>query len=68
MPGFSADPGGIVMVTGSYIGNLIQSQVVHQGPAGREILSGDDPRKGGTKLTCWVQSGELQAIKTGLQG
>ena len=37
MPGFNADPGGAVLVAGRYIVKAVQSQVILQGPAGREI-------------------------------
>ena len=37
MPGFSADPGGTVLVAGRYIVKSVQSQVILQGRAGREI-------------------------------
>ena len=47
MPGFSADPGGTVLVAGRYIVKAVQSQVILQGPAGREIWLGVDLRRGG---------------------
>ena len=36
MTGFSADPGGAVLVAGNYIVEAVQSQVILQGSAGRE--------------------------------
>ena len=77
MPGFNIDgPGNAVMVAGSYIVKAVQTQVILQGPADREIWLGVDPRRGGAQITGWVQSGdslvscrgELQAIVTGWQG
>ena len=46
MPGFSVDPGGAVLVAGRYIVKAVQSQVILQGPAGREIWLGVDLRRG----------------------
>ena len=78
MPRFSADPGGAVLVAGRYIVKAVQSQVILQGPAGREIWLGVDLRRGRgrVKITGWMQSGvrvvscrgELQAMVIGLQG
>ena len=64
MSGFSVDPGGAVLVAGRYTVEAVQSQVILQGTciAGRETWLGVDLLKGGgrTKVTGWVQSGELQ--------
>ena len=62
MPGFGVDPGGGVLVAGRYTMGAIQSQVILQGPAGREIWLAVDMRrgKGGEKVTGWMQSSELQ--------
>jgi hypothetical protein len=51
MPGFSVDPGGGVLVAGKYTVEAVQSQVILQGPAGREIWLAVDlrRRKGGGK-------------------
>ena len=67
MPGFSADPGGAVLVAGRYIVKAVQSQVILQGPAGREIWLGVDLRRGRgrVKITGWMQSGELQRRAAG---
>ena len=54
-----------MLVAGRYIVKSVQSQVVLQGPAGREIWLGVDLRRGGTKLTGWMQSGELQRRAAG---
>ena len=40
MPGFNADPGGTVLVAGRYTVKAVQSQVILQGPAGRESWLG----------------------------
>jgi hypothetical protein len=67
MPGFSVDPGGAVLVAGRYTVGAVQSQVILQGPAGREIWLGVDLRRGrgGVKITGWMQSGELQRRAAG---
>ena len=44
---FSADPGSAVMVAGSYTVKAVQTQVMLQGSAGREIWLGVDLRRGG---------------------
>ena len=46
MPGFSVDPGGAVLVAGRYTVKAVQSQVILQGTAGREIWLGVDLRRG----------------------
>ena len=46
MPGFSVDPGGATLVAGRYTVKAVQSQVILQGPAGREIWLGVDLRRG----------------------
>ena len=67
MPGFSVDPGGGVLVAGRYTMEAIQSQVIQQGPAGREIWLAVHLRrwKGGDKVTGWMQSSELQRRAVG---
>ena len=67
MPGFSVDPGGATLVAGRYIVKAVQSQVMLQGPAGREIWLGVDLRRGRrrAKITGWMQSGELQRRAAG---
>ena len=67
MPGFSVDPGGAVLVAGRYTVKAVQSQVTLQGIAGREIWLGVDLLRGGgrTKVTGWMQSGELQRRAAG---
>ena len=67
MPGFSVDPGGATLVAGRYTVKAVQSQVILQGPAGREIWLGVDLRRGrgGVKVTGWMQSGELQRRAAG---
>ena len=67
MPGFSVDPGGATLVAGRYIVKSVQSQVVLQGPVGREIWLGVDLRRGRrrAKITGWMQSGELQRRAAG---
>ena len=67
MPGFSVDPGGGVLVAGRYTVEAVQSQVILQGPAGREIWLAVDLRrgKGGEKTTGWMQSSELQRRAAG---
>ena len=56
MPGFSVDPGGGVLVAGRYTVEAVQSQVILQGPTGREIWLAVDlrRRKGGEKVTGWM--------------
>ena len=51
-----------MLVAGRYTMGAIQSQVILQGPAGREIWLAVDMRrgKGGEKVTGWMQSSELQ--------
>ena len=55
------------MVAGRYIVKAVQSQVILQGPAGREIWLGVDLRRGRgrVKITGWMQSGELQRRAAG---
>ena len=67
MPGFSVDPGGGVLVAGRYTVEAVQSQVVQQGPAGKEIWLAVGLRrgKGGEKVTGWMQSSELQRRAAG---
>ena len=65
MPGFSTDPGGAVLVAGRYIVKAVQSQVVLQGLAGREIWLGVGLRRGRAKITGWVQDGGLHGIAAG---
>ena len=62
MPGFSVDPGGGVLVAGRYAVEAVQSQVVQQGPDGKEIWLAVGLRRGeeGEKVTSWMQSSELQ--------
>ena len=66
MPGFIVDPGGAVLVVGrcTVEAAAVQPQVMLQGVAGREtcIWLGVDllRGRGRTKVTDWVQSGELQ--------
>ena len=59
-PSFSVDSGSAVMVAGSYVVRAVQTQVVPQGAARREIWLGVDLLRGGATTTGWVQSGELQ--------
>ena len=40
MPEFGVDPGGGVLVADGYTVEVVQSQVIPQGPAGREIWLG----------------------------
>ena len=70
MPGFSVDPGGAALVAGRYIVKAVQSQVILQGPASREIWLGVDLRRGRgrIKITGWMQSGELQRRAAGNGG
>ena len=67
MPGFSVGPGGAVLVAGRYTVGAVQSQVILQGPAGREIWLGVDLRRGrgGVEITGWMQSGERQRRAAG---
>ena len=62
MPGFSVGLGGGVLVVGRYTVGAVQSHMILQGPAGREIWLAVDLRrgKGGGKVTGWMQSSELQ--------
>ena len=50
MPGFSADPGSAVVVVGRYTVKAVQTQVLLQGPIGREIWLGVDLRRGGANI------------------
>ena len=74
MSGSSKDPGGAVLVAGWYTVEAVQSQVILQSLAGREIWLGVDLRRRGEgwrpQAGCRVVSvkGELQAMLTGLQG
>ena len=67
MPGFIVDPGGGVLVAGRYTVEAMPSQVIQQGPAGREIWLAVDLRreKGGEKVTGWMQISELQRRAAG---
>ena len=67
MPGFSVDPGGGVLVAGRYTIEAVQSQVIQQGPVGKETWLAVDLRrgKGGEKVTGWMQSSELQRRAAG---
>ena len=67
MPGFAADPGGEVMVAGSYTVKAVQAQVSLRGAAGRETWLGVDLHSGGGrgKVTGWMQSCELQERAAG---
>ena len=47
MRGFNVDPGGAVQVGGRYTVKAVQSHVILQGPAGREMWLGVDRRRGG---------------------
>ena len=49
-----------VLVAGNYTMKAVQTQVMLQGPAGREIWLGVHLRRGGVKITGWMQSGKLQ--------
>ena len=51
-----------MLVAGRYTVEAVQSQVILQGPANREIWLAVDPRrrKGREKVTGWMQSSELQ--------
>ena len=66
-PGFIAGPGGIVLVDGRYIVKAVQSQVILQAPAGRDICLGVDLRRGRgkVKIAGWLPSGELQRRAAG---
>ena len=56
-----------MLVAGRYTVKAVQSQVMLQGPVGREIRLGVDLRRGrgGVKITGWMQSGELQRRAAG---
>ena len=74
MPGFVVDPGGGVLVAGRYTVEAVQSQVILQGPVGREVWLAVDLRRGKgerrSQAGCRAVScrEELQAMLTGLQG
>ena len=61
------DPGGAVMVGGSYTVKAVQAQVSLRGAAGRETWLGVDLLRGGGggKVTGWMQSCELQERAAG---
>ena len=67
MPGFRVDPGGAELVAGQYLVKAVQTQVLLQGDAGREIWLGVDLLRGGgrEKVTGWMHSGELQRRTAG---
>ena len=48
------------MVAGNYVVEAVQTQIILQGAAGREIWLGVDLQRGGTNITGWMQSGGLQ--------
>ena len=56
-----------MLVAGRYTVGAVQSHVILQGPAGREIWLAVDLRrgKGGEKVTGWIQSIELQRMAAG---
>ena len=60
------------LVAGRYIVKAVQSQVILQGPAGREIWLGVDLLRGRGRVkvtaTGWMQSGELQRRAVGNAG
>jgi hypothetical protein len=62
MLGFSVDLGGGVLVAGRYTVKGVRSQVILQGPVGKENWPAVDlgREKGGEKVTGWMQSSELQ--------
>ena len=67
MPGFRVDPGGAVMVGGSYTVRAVQAQVSLRGAAGRETWLGVDLHRAGGrgKVTGWMKSSELQRRAAG---
>ena len=83
MPGFNASVGPrSAVVAGNYVVRAVaavQTQVVLQGVAGKEIWLGLDIRKGEANITGWVKAGcrvascrggwhGMQAMVTGWQG
>ena len=59
-----------MLVASRYTVKAVQSHVILQGPAGREIWLGVDLRtirrgRGGVKIIGWMQSGELQRRAAG---
>ena len=56
LSGFRVDPGGAVMVAGSYTVKAVQAQVSLRGAAGRETWLGVDLLRGGGrgKVTGWM--------------
>ena len=67
MPEFSLDLGGTVLIAGRYTAKAVQSQVILQGTAGREVWLGVGLLRGGggAKTTGWMQSCELQRRAAG---
>ena len=67
MPGFRVNPGGAVMVGGSYTVRAVQTQVSLQGAAGRETWLGVNLHRAGGKgkVTGWMKSSELQRRAAG---
>ena len=51
-----------MLIAGKYTVKAVQSRVILQGPAGREMWLGVDlcRGRGGVKVTGWMQRGELQ--------
>ena len=62
LPGFSINPGSVamVLVTGDYKVDVVQTQVMHQGGARGEVWLGVKLVRGGVDLVGWVQSEVLQ--------
>ena len=58
MPGFRVDPGGAVMVGGSYTVRAVQTQVSLRGAAGREVWLGVALHRAGGRgqVTGWMET------------
>ena len=49
-----------MLIAGNFVVRAVQTQVVLQGTAGKEVWLGVDLHRRGAAITGWMQSGELQ--------
>ena len=65
LPGFSLHPGSAVLVEGNYSVEVVQTQVVHSGEAGKEVWLGVKLRRSGGEVMGLMQCGVLQRKAAG---
>ena len=54
------NPGSAVLVEGNYSVEVVQTQVVHSGEAGKEVWLGVKLRRSDGEVMGWMQCGTLQ--------